>query len=373
MHNTRVLFILKRREDYSTDLTNFNTYTVSTGMYNSASFVSNMLCDAGVKSKVAVVIDNNGIDREVHQFKPTHVFIEGYWVVPEKFDVLKPLHPTVKWFVRCHSETPFLAQEGIAMQWTFEYLKRGIGVAGNSPRVNRELRVIAKASSELALTDRQLEEMMPLLTNYYPVSHHASHVATPIDDVINVGCFGAFRPLKNHMIQAMAAIDYAEQRGLTLNFHVNSGRVEMAGGNQLKNLKALFDNLPQHQLIEHPWASHAEFLELINEMDICLQVSFTETFNIVSADSVNLGVPTVPSREIVWMHAPFADPTSTTDIAEKMGQVLSQRNFLVEKNREKLRAYSQQTKTRWLNFLKGEHTRSGLKLDILSFIGSFFN
>ena len=365
----RALFILKQREDYSTDLPNFTNFTVSTGMFNSASFVANMLTDAGIESKVSIVIDNNCIDKEVSTFKPTHVFIEGYWVVPEKFDVLKAIHPSVKWFVRCHSEIAFLAQEGIAVDWTYKYLERGVGVAGNSPRINRELRVLAKASKALNFSNQQIEELMPLLTNYYLVDNQASYVPEPIqDNIINIGCFGAFRPLKNHMIQALAALEYAEQRNLSLRFHVNAGRVEMAGGNQLKNIRALFDNLPQHKLVEHPWTSHEEFLCLLKDMDICLQVSFTETFNIVSADSVNLGVPTLTSNEVGWLSGPFADPTSSTDITEKIAQVISQRHYLVEKNRDDLRTYSHQTKRRWVDFLNNKQLTSfGLLLDRLNF------
>jgi hypothetical protein len=369
-NNSRALFILKRREDYSTDMPNFTTYTVSTGMFNSATFVSDMLIESGITSEVITVIDNNEIDKEVTRFKPTHVFVEGYWVVPEKFDVLIPLHPTVKWFVRCHSEISFLAQEGIAIDWTYKYLLRGVGVAGNSHRINRELRVMAKASPTLNLTDEQVEDLIPLLTNYYPVSAHTTHHIRELRDVVDVGCFGAFRPLKNHMIQAVSAIDFAERRGLSLNFHVNSGRIELFGENSLKNLKALFNNLPQHKLIEHPWASHEDFLELINEMDICLQVSFTETFNIVTADAVDVGVPVVVSSEISWAHAPYADPTSSTDITENMNYVLSQHG-LIRKNREKLREYSLETKMRWLNYLSGE--RPSIFKMLLVFIKHFFS
>ena len=248
------------------------------------------------------------------------------------------------------------------MQWTFDYLSRGVAVAGNSPRVNRELRVMAAAA--LGLKGDQLEKMIPLLSNYYPVSSKAIHQPQMIDGVIDVGCFGAFRPLKNHLIQAIAAIDFSERRGLKLRFHVNSGRVEMAGGNQLKNLRALFDNV-NHELVEHPWAAHEDFLKLLNQMDICLQVSFTETFNIVSADSVNLGVPTLVSDEINWVHAPYADPTSSTDIVEKMAQVLTQRHYLIEKNRENLAAYSRQSNSRWLSYLNEDLTGHGLNLDVL--------
>lgn len=365
----RALFILKRREDYSTDLENFTNFTVSTGMYNSARFVSDMIEKSGIESKVVVVLDNNCIDREVNEFKPTHVFIEGYWVVPDKFDVLTKLHPEVTWVVRCHSEMPFLSQEGVAIDWTFEYLRRGITVSGNSPRINRELRVIA--SSSLGLDIKQLEDKIPLLSNYYPVDKFTFGLK-PMNGVVNVGCFGACRPLKNHLIQAIAAIEYAEYHKLKLKFHINSGRIEMNGANQLKNIKSLFEAHKEHELVEHPWASHEDFLSVIKSMDICLQVSFTETFNIVTADAVNLGIPVLTSAEIDWVEVPHANPTSSVDIFEKMNQVMSGRNHLVEKNRDKLKRYSRQSSVRWVDYLKGKRGLFGLNLDTFNKTDDFY-
>src|ERR1035437_221601 len=135
-HSPRALFILKRRQDYTSE---YGANHLATGMYNSAKFVSDMLAESNIEARVAIVEDNNGIDREVSKFKPTHVFIEGIWVVPEKFEVLKKLYPNVKWIVRCHSEIPFLAQEGNAIDWIFDYMRRGVYVSGNSSRVNQAL------------------------------------------------------------------------------------------------------------------------------------------------------------------------------------------------------------------------------------------
>jgi hypothetical protein len=42
-------------------------------------------------------------------------------------------------------------------------------------------------------------------------------------------------------------------------------------------------------------------LNIVGDFDISCQVSFTETFNIVSADAVWRGIPIVTSREVEWV------------------------------------------------------------------------
>lgn len=349
----RVLFILKRRQDYSTDLANFNRATVATGMYNSAKFVSDMLVKRGIESKVEVVIDNNDIDREIAAFKPTHVMIEGIWVVPEKFKVLKKLHPKVKWIVRCHSEIPFLANEGNALEWILEYVKLGVKVAGNSKRVTADLRTLVAEAYDWGTND--INSKTPHLPNYYPLT--AEHCNLPVffgdsrSEWIDVGCFGALRPLKNQLAQAVAAVEFARQRGKRLRFHINQGRIEGRGDNVLKNLQALFAKLERHQLVEHPWTDHESFKKLIGEMDLCMQVSFSETFNIVSADAVLVGAPIVVSAEVAWAHPTFADPNSTRSIVETMDKVWKNRGFYVTENRSHLYRYSCAAADQWVEYL----------------------
>ena len=69
--------------------------------------------------------------------------------------------------------------------------------------------------------------------------------------IFNVGCFGAIRPMKNHLMQAVAAIEFANRNNLTLRFHVNAGRIESNGNNSIKNVRALFEHLPDNELVEH--------------------------------------------------------------------------------------------------------------------------
>ena len=351
MYTPSALFILKRREDYSENIPNFNDYTVVTGMYNSSKFVSDMLKRNGIKSKVEVVIDNNCIDRVVSRFRPTHVFIEGFWVVPEKFDVLKRLHPGVKWIIRCHSELPFLAQEGIAMKWVKGYLSRDVSISGNSKRINDELQLLASAMGY-----KSDNSFIPLLPNQYPNYFDYLVTERPITSPINVACFGAVRPLKNHLLQAVAAIKFAKDHKVKLNFHINSNRIESGGSNTLKNLRELFEGLPdQYNLVEHPWLPRPEFIQLLNQMTILLQVSFSETFNIVTADALSAGIPVVVSNEISWVNSPKANPTSVNDIVEKMEYIIHRSKKCVESDRRGLLDYLEMSKNYWLTYLHGKY------------------
>jgi hypothetical protein len=293
-----------------------------------------MLNAAGVAAKLSQVTDNNDIDREVTAYKPTDVIIEALWVVPEKFDILQNLHPTVKWIVRLHSDLPFLATEGIAMQWIFGYLARGVAVASNSEKLYGDLRAIAGGG-------------IIYLPNFYPV--HGHHVGHP-GDRINIGCFGALRPLKNQLVQAVAAVRFADNLGRPLHFHINGSRCEHGGESVLRNLRALFKNT-HHRLVEHPWLEHRTFKELLAEMDIAMAVSMSETFCITAADAVAVNTPLVCSGEIPWASTfSIARPTDVDDILHKLHGSGSPFGGIVARiNRHNLKKYSDKSRAIWLS------------------------
>jgi hypothetical protein len=306
----KILFILKRKHDYNGDRD--GAYVgLSTGLFNSASYVADLLTKQGKEVKMVVVEDNNQIDREVTAFRPTHVIVEAYWVVPEKFDVLTRLHPTVQWFVRAHSDIPFFATEGIFVEWTREYLARGVDIMVNSPRLLDELRHYM-STAQPGIDLRRIS----YAPNYYPVADMKPWKGFVKKGELHVGCFGAVRPLKNQMIQAFAALEVAKSLGRKLYFHINGSRVEGNGGPVLKNIRAFFADLGDAaELVEYEWMPREEFLLICAKMDIGMQVSFTETFNIVSADLTSQGVPIAVSSEVPWalIHA-SADPVDSHSI-----------------------------------------------------------
>lgn len=305
---TSALFICKQRTTISC-----GTYSdggFSSGLYNSALHVSNMLNKVGIPSTVRHVIDNNDINKVVTQVNPTHVFIEALWVVPEKFEILSKLHPHVKWIIRVHSETPFLSGEGIAMQWILQYVKQhNVQVAFNSLSTYNEF---------VSIVDHRYQHRVIYLPNHYTGAVSTKEVDTN-PDVLDISCFGAIRPLKNQLIQATAAIRFAQLLNRPLRFHINSTRIEGKGDNVLKNLRSLFEEIPHAVLVEHSWLPHDEFVDLIASMDMNMQVSLSETFNIVTADAVVNNTPVVVSDEISWVGSMFrAKATSASSIVFRM-------------------------------------------------------
>ena len=358
---TKVLFILKYRENSDGTYSNGG---LSSGLANSARYVCDMLNANGVEAALEHVIDNNCIDKFVAKHRPTHVIIEAYFVVPEKFEVLTRLHPNVIWVVRNHSELPFLSSEGIAIDWTCRYVAyENVNVSGNSPRVLKELKTMIKHSYP-QWTREQVEDKVWYLPNYYKPDIPAREKGLPKSDIINVGCFGAIRPLKNQLLQAVAAIQFCEKQKKTLYFHVNSTRIE--GGstaNALKNLRALFLHTGHsgHKLIEHDWLDHDKFIQMLQEtIDIGMCVSHSETFCIVAADLVTSGIPIVTSEEVVWASSlSKADPNSSEDIASHLNSVWGFRKFefIQTLNNFGLRGYCKQTIKQWLFYFAPEDVK----------------
>lgn len=281
----KVLFVIKQRMAYGTK-------TKAYGLVNSCQFVAAHLRSLGIEAEVVEVVDNNCIDRVVTEHKPTHCFIEALWVVPSKFRELARLHPTVKWVVRLHSMVPFLSSEGMAFEWINQYFdlrSEGINI---SVSVNNR---------------RMLDDMntlFPGLVSYTPNIYYeddgqpTEQFNYPRRNALHIGCFGALRVLKNHPQQAIWAMEFADIQDKTLWFHVNISEHEQREASPiLRNLRAMFVNT-KHYLVEHLWYNHRDFIELVKQMDIGMQVSFTETFNVVAADFVHSQVPVVVSREI---------------------------------------------------------------------------
>jgi hypothetical protein len=334
----KILFICKKR---------LSEYGISIGLNNSSAFISNYLNKKGIESKSISVTDANSIDKEVFEYKPTHVVIQALWVPAYKFKELLLIkrYKNIKWIVSIHSKIPFLANEGIAIKWLNEYkdLQKDFS----------NLIISANSKETVDCIRKALKINCIYLPNIYMPLYYFNKFKNK-SNIINIGCFGAVRPLKNQLIQAMAAIAYGDKYKKIIHFHMNGKRTEQKGDIVLKNIQELFKNT-KHSLIEHEWKNHKEFLNLVNTMDIGLQVSLTETFNIVAADFVHCFKPIVISPEISW--ASFiskANPHDINDIVEKIHKNLKC-NLSVHLNYFKLYLSNKKSGKKWLSYLKSKN------------------
>jgi len=302
-----------------------------------------------------VAVDNNCIDRLVTEHNPTHVIIEALWVVPSKFAELTKLHPNVTWIIRLHSEMPFMAGEGIALDWMGDYASfNNVLIACNAPRMLGEVRVFLK--SKFRWSNEKTEDKVIYLPNFYPQEY--SIKSFDKDKYwIDISCFGAVRPLKNHVLQALAALKFANSIKKQLRFHVNGDRIEMKGDPILNNLKGMFQHFStstaKHEIIMHTWCPREQFLKVCSDMDIGMQCNHSETFNIVSADLVSQGVPIVGSSEIPWASRLFnAEPYNSDGIAKALTRTYMFPNVNVRRNQKKLYKYTNKTRKIWENYFK---------------------
>ena len=322
------LFIHKQSGSYAT------TEAPSSGVRSSVSFVVDMLQQHGINAVLAEAVDGNSIDALVTKYRPRRVVLEALWVTPEKLAELLRLHPEVRqWTVRAHSEIPFLAQEGCAVDWLTRIGRLGVEVAFNSAQTVEDWRVLDHAT---------------YLPNYYPLRAPSTAASNGSD--YHVGCFGAIRPLKNQLIQALAAVKFARYLNCPLVFHMNGSRIEQFGQSNLKNIQAAI-SFAGAKLELHPWLPHTEFLELVASMDICMAVSLSESYCIVAADAVSMGVPLVGSAAISWLpKRSRARVDSVDDIFNAMDR--ADDTTTVHMNHEALESYLETAVSTWMQWVK---------------------
>lgn len=292
------------------------------------------------KTIVEVIANYDAIGGEITSNNPDIVILEAVWVTPDQVKALISQFPTVVFITRVHSEAPFLSHENNAVKFIKQLVViPNSYVAFNSYETEREFFTLG---------------ITPVyLPNIYEDVYYAPVTSAPFSgNQLIVGCFGSIRPMKNQLLQAMMAAAFCKIHGLKLFFHMNTSRVEQQGGCVLGNIQALFAGTDS-VLVEHQWLNRKEFLELVASMDLMMQLSFNESFNIVAADAVLMGIPIVVSDTIDWMPKESrAAVDNMEDILAKMDRVLKRRHRAVRDNISALEKHNEASVNAWSKFLK---------------------
>lgn len=295
-----------------------------------------MLCKAAESMSYVSCDTVEQIKDAIQTYKPKKVIIQALWVRGEGLKPLKSLFPDVEFYCHIHSNIPFLSIEGHAYKFIDTYLKNGFGVIFNSIHAYRCF--------------RDFNSKVYYLPNVYNEPFLDPFIKEE-DEFLDVGCFGSIRPMKNQIIQALASINLANRMGKILRFHTNFKRSEAGGEPIILNIQQIFSMFPKHKLISQPWMEPSSFIQSVRKMDVNLQVSMTESFNIVAADCVAAGSPIVVSSEIEWAspksYAKTNDPES---IIFKMKEAIGNKELILE-NQQRLKDFDKMASNEWRKFI----------------------
>ena len=141
------------------------------------------------------------------------------------------------------------------------------------------------------------------LPNLYFLEGPPDHYRPPFHGgLLRVGAFGATRPLKNLMSAAGAALTISRFFGGDLELWINSGRDEGAGC-IVRAIEEMFRITRHAHLVRAGWASWHDHRKTVARMNLLINCSYTESFNMVTADGIAEGIPSVVSDAICWAPA----------------------------------------------------------------------
>lgn len=275
----------------------------------------------------------------------SHVVISAPWIFSPFISMLVSRFTDIHFASISHSNVGFLGADPKSMRTLREYLDIqrqwvNFDVAANSRRFTSWI-------------NRAYGMHLIYLPNLYSLRDSKDVRPSYRGGVLRIGSFGAVRTLKNHVTAAAAALEISTRMGVDTEFWMNAGRVE--GGSHAnaipETITAMFKGVHNATFKQAPWTSWAEFRNLIRNMNLLLQPSFTESFNMVTADGIAEGVPSVVSEAIEWVPEYWhASPDNALDIANK-GVALLNDPVAASEGRQALVRHNQQGVSAWLEFL----------------------
>ncbi|HYZ86923.1 MAG TPA: glycosyltransferase [Bryobacteraceae bacterium] len=223
----------------------------------------------------------------------THVVVSAPWIPSAELQRLVTDHPGTRFAVNCHSNVGFLQADSNGVKLVREAMEierstPNFHLAGNSRKfcqwVQRAYMTPCTWLPNLYYLDQMTNPHRPVWTG----------------GTLRMGAFGATRPLKNFMSAAGAALEIAQQLRCDTEIWLSAGRTEGGGEVVLRAATEMLRGLPNVKLVQNGWQTWAQFRTTVSHMHLLLQPSYTESFNMVTADGIAAGVPSVVSDAIDW-------------------------------------------------------------------------
>jgi hypothetical protein len=250
----------------------------------------------GIRAQVWPIMNPTDLRTRLQTTAAKHVVISAPWIPGQDLQSLATDFPETHFTVNCHSNVGFLQADYQGVKLMRETMDIELGMpnvhlAGNSRRFCDWIRA-AFGTPCLYLPNLYWLHSEPVY-RYQPFS----------GGTLRIGVFGAARPLKNLMSAAAAALELSRNLRAPLELWLSSGRTEGAGEGILSAVREMLAGIPNVKLVLNGWQSWPGFRKTVAHMYLLLQPSYTESFNMVTADGVAEGVASVVSDAIDWAPA----------------------------------------------------------------------
>jgi hypothetical protein len=216
----------------------------------------------------------------------THVNISAPWIPTLEMMKLVNRFQEVQFSMTCHSNVGFLQADANGVQlfrdaMAIQKSTHNFRIAGNC------LRFVDWVQASYGAPCAYLPNLYFL--------HDQVNPSRPIwnSGNLRIGVFGATRPLKNIMSAAGAALELGRNLRADVELWLSSARTEGGGETVLKAVQAMMKGIPFVRVKHAGWQTWPEFTDTVAHMHLLLQPSYTESFNMVTADGIANGVASV--------------------------------------------------------------------------------
>lgn len=262
----------------------------------------------GVKTDVWPIVSAADLRNRLLATPAEDVIISAPWIPTLEMQSLSNEFPHTQFTITCHSNVGFLQADRNGMRLVREMMElelatANVHLAGNSRRFCNWIRTAFGAPCVY-------------LPNLYWIESDPVWRQPFSGGTLRIGTFGATRPLKNLMSAAGAALEISRTLRVPLELWLSAGRAEGGGEGILAAVKEMLSGLPNVTLVLNGWQTWSGFRRTVAHMHLLLQPSYTESFNMVTADGIAEGVPSVVSNAIDWAPDDWkADVDNVPDIA----------------------------------------------------------
>jgi hypothetical protein len=131
---------------------------------------------------------------------------------------------------------------------------------------------------------------------------------------------------------------------------MSSGRNEGAGS-VMEAIRQMTNGLHHFRVVETGWQTWPQFRQTVRNMHLLLQPSYTETFNVVTADGIAEGIPSVVSDAIEWAPDNWKARVDDVDHIARTGVRLLRDKSAPRKGLRALVGYNKRALRAWRDLL----------------------